>query len=107
MTLARIRKGDTVVVIAGRERGKRGTVREILARDGKAIVQDVNISKRHLKPSSARQAGIVDKEQPLPLSNLMPVDPKSSKPTRVRSKPLASGKKVRVTVASGEQLGKE
>ncbi len=107
MTLARIRKGDTVVVIAGKERGKRGTVREILTKEGKAIVQDVNISKRHLKPTSARQAGIVDKEQPLPLSNLMPVDPKTSKPTRVRARALSSGKKVRVTIGSGEQLGKE
>ena len=108
MTLARIRKGDTVQVLAGREAGKRGVVRQVLPKEGKAIVQDVNISKRHFKPGrGARQAGIVDVEQPIHLSNLAPVDPKSGKPTRVRVRELAGGKKVRVSSASGEQIGKE
>ncbi len=107
MSLARIRKGDTVVVLAGRERGKRGVVREVRPKEGRAIVQDINISKRHVKPAGSRQAGIVDKEQPIHLSNLAPVDPQTSKPTRVRTKALATSKKVRVAVTSGEQLGKE
>lgn len=107
MTLARIKKGDTVVVLAGRERGKRGVVRQVLPDRNRAIVQDVNISKRHLKPGRARQTGIVDVEQPLHLSNLAPVDPKTSRATRVRTQVLSTGKKVRVTVGSGEQLGKE
>jgi large subunit ribosomal protein L24 len=108
VTLARIKKGDQVVVLSGRERGKRGVVREVRPRDGTAFVQDLNISKRHLKPTgAARQAGIVDKEQPIHLSNLALVDPKTNQPTRVRTRPLATGKKVRIAVASGEQIGKE
>ena len=107
MTLARIKKGDTVVVLAGRERGKRGVVRQVLTDKHAALVQDLNISKRHLKPGRARQAGIVDVEQPIHLSNLALVDPKTNRPTRVRSRVLASGQKVRVSAGSGEQIGKE
>ena len=108
MTLARIKKGDEVIVLAGRERGKRGVVRQVLPKEGKALVQDINISKRHMKPTAAaRQAGIVDKEQPIHLSNLAPVDPKTSKPTRIRARALGSGKKVRIAIASGEQLARE
>lgn len=106
MALARIRKGDTVVVLAGREKGKTGTVREVRVKDQKAIVQDVNIAKRHRKAGQARQAGIIDVEQPLHLSNLAPVDPKSNKATRVHARQLAGGKKVRVG-ASGEQIGRD
>ena len=107
MSVARVRKGDTVLVLAGRERGKQGTVREVRPKDGTAIVQDVNISKRHRKPGQARQAGIIDVEQPIHLSNLALLDPKSGKPTRVRTRLLENGKKVRIAVASGEQIGKE
>ena len=108
MTLARIKKGDDVIVLAGRERGKRGVVRQVMPKRGKALVQDINISKRHMKPSgSARQAGIVDKEQPIQLSNLALVDPKTSKPTRIRARTLANGKKVRIATASGEQMARE
>ncbi|HEY3060033.1 MAG TPA: 50S ribosomal protein L24 [Chloroflexota bacterium] len=108
MTLARIKKGDNVVVLAGKERGKRGVVREVRPTDGKALVQDLNISKRHLKPGrQARQAGIVDVEQPIHLSNLALADPKSNQPTRVRTRTLANGKKVRIAIASGEQMAKE
>lgn len=108
MSLARIKKGDEVVVLAGRERGKRGTVRQVMPKQGKALVQDINISKRHMKPTGqARQAGIVDKEQPIQLSNLAPIDPKSSKPTRVRARALANGNKVRIATASGEQMARD
>jgi large subunit ribosomal protein L24 len=107
VTLARIKKGDNVVVLGGRERGKRGVVRQVMPKDGKALVQDLNISKRHFKPGRARQAGIVDVEQPIHLSNLALVDPKSSKPTRVRTRVLANGNKVRVAIDSGEQMAKE
>jgi large subunit ribosomal protein L24 len=107
MTLARIRKGDNVVVLAGRERGKRGVVRQVMPKDGKALVQDLNIAKRHFKPGRARQAGIVDVEQPIHLSNLAVADPKTNKPTRVRTRLLATGKKVRIAVDSGEQMAKE
>ena len=108
MSLARIKQGDEVIVLAGKERGKRGVVREVRPKDGKALVQDINISKRHMKPSgAARQAGIVDKEQPIQLSNLALADPKSGKPTRVRVRPLANGRKVRIAIASGEQMARE
>jgi len=108
VTLARVKKGDNVIVLSGRERGKRGVVREVRPKDGTALVQDLNISKRHLKPGrSARQAGIIDVEQPIHLSNLALVDPKVSKATRVRTRTLANGNKVRIAIASGEQMGKE
>jgi large subunit ribosomal protein L24 len=106
MTLARIKKGDDVLVLAGRERGKRGLVRQVMPKKGTALVQDINISKRHFKPGRARQAGIVDIEQPIDLSNLALVDPKTSKPTRVRVRKLSSGKKVRIAIASGEQMAR-
>ena len=108
MSLARIKKGDEVVVLAGKERGKRGVVRQVNPDKRTALVQDINISKRHMKPTGgARQAGIVDKEQPIHLSNLALVDPKTSKPTRVRVRELANGKKVRIAIASGEQMARE
>ncbi len=107
MTLARVKKGDDVIVLSGRERGKRGVVRQINPTRGTALVQDINISKRHFKPGRARQAGITDIEQPIHLSNLALVDPKTSKPTRIRMRQLASGKKVRIAIASGEQLARE
>ena len=107
MTLARVRKGDDVIVLTGRERGKRGVVRQVMPAKGTALVQDINISKRHFKPGRARQAGIVDVEQPIHLSNLALVDPKTSKPTRVRMRQLGNGKKVRIAIASGEQMARE
>jgi large subunit ribosomal protein L24 len=107
VTLARIKKGDEVIVLAGRERGKRGVVRQVMPSKGTALVQDINISKRHFKPGRARQAGIVDVEQPIHLSNLALVDPKTSKATRVRVRELANGKKVRIAIASGEQMARE
>src|ERR671935_2693639 len=100
MTLARIKKGDDVIVLAGKERGKRGVVRQVNPKKGTALVQDINISKRHFKPGPARQAGIVDVEQPIDLSNLALVDPKTNQRTRVRTRPLANGQKVRVAVRS-------
>jgi large subunit ribosomal protein L24 len=107
MTLARIKKGDNVVVLTGKERGKRGVVRQVMPKKGTALVQDINISKRHFKPGRARQAGIVDVEQPIHLSNLALVDPKTSKATRVRVRTLANGRKVRIAIASGEQMARE
>jgi large subunit ribosomal protein L24 len=108
VTLARIKKGDTVLVRRGREAGKRGVVREVRPKDGTAVVQDINIGKRHLKPTGqARQAGIVDREQPIKLDNLALVDPKSGKPTRVHTRALGTGQKVRIAAVSGEQIGKE
>jgi large subunit ribosomal protein L24 len=107
VALARIKRGDNVIVLTGREKGKRGVVRQVMPKEGKALVQDINISKRHFKPGRARQAGIVDVEQPIDLSNLALVDPKSNQRTRVRTRVLANGNKVRIATASGEQMTKE
>jgi large subunit ribosomal protein L24 len=107
MTLARIKKGDNVIVLTGKEAGKKGVVRQVMPRKGTALVQDINISKRHFKPGRARQAGIVDIEQPIHLSNLALVDPKTEKATRVRVRTLANGRKVRIAIASGEQMARE
>ena len=102
---ARIRKGDKVQVMTGRDKGKRGEVLQVLPKDDRAVVQGVNMVKRHLKPKGMGQpGGIQEREGTIHLSNLMPIDPKTDKPTRVSHKFLGDGKKVRVAQASGEVL---
>ena len=99
---ARIRKGDTVVVITGADKGKRGEVLTVLPKDGRAVVQGVNIAKRHTKPSATnQQGGIVEKEATIHLSNLALIDPGTNKPTRVGFRVLDDGRKVRVARPSG------
>jgi len=99
---ARIRKGDTVVVITGSDKGKRGEVLTVLPKDDRAIVQGVNIAKRHTKPSAAnQQGGIVEREATIHLSNLALVDPQTNKPTRVGFRVLDDGRKVRFARPSG------
>ncbi len=101
---ARIRKGDTVVVIAGRDKGKKGEVLKVLPRENRAIVKGVNVVKRHQKPSASQAGGIITKEAPIHVSNLAHVDPKDGKPTRVGFKVLDDGRKVRVAKRSGEVI---
>jgi large subunit ribosomal protein L24 len=102
---AKIRKGDTVQVIAGKDRGKRGEVLRVLPDEGRALVQGRNMVKRHTKPQGMSQpGGIVEKEASIHLSNLALIDPKSDKPTRVGFRVLEDGKKVRVAKASGEVI---
>ncbi|MCW3473003.1 50S ribosomal protein L24 [Limobrevibacterium gyesilva] len=99
---ARIRKGDTVVVISGTDRGKRGEVLRVHPKDDRAVVQGVNVAKRHTKPRGmAQPGGIVEVEATIHLSNLMLVDPKTDKPTRVGFRVLEDGRKVRVAKATG------
>jgi large subunit ribosomal protein L24 len=99
---ARIRKGDTVVVIAGTELGKRGEVLRVHPKDNRAVVAGVKIAKRHTKPRGMGQpGGIVEVEATIHLSNLMLIDPKTDKPTRVGFRVLADGTKVRVAKATG------
>ncbi len=101
---SRIRKGDTVQVIAGREKGKRGEVAEILRKQGKVLVHAVNVVKRHQKPTQQNpQGGIVDQEAPLPISNVMLVDPTDDKPTRVGFKRV-DGQWVRIGRRTGAEL---
>jgi large subunit ribosomal protein L24 len=102
---AKIRKGDKVEVTVGRDKGKRGEVLRIITESERAVVQGVAMVKRHLKPRGMGQpGGIEEKEGTVHLSNLMLIDPKTDKPTRVGFKVLEDGKKVRFAKASGETL---
>ena len=99
-----IRKGDEVVVIAGKDKGRKGTVRQVLPGKNRVIVDNVNIVKRHTKPGQGNRAGgIIEKEAPIHISNVMPVDPKTGDGTRVRTK-KKDNKRVRVTVKSETEL---
>lgn len=100
-----IKKGDMVQVIAGDNKGLQGKVLEVIVDKSRAIVEGVNMVKKHTKPNAAHpQGGIVEQEAPIHISNLMPLDPKSGKPTRITRKPGANGKLVRVAKKSGEEL---
>ena len=101
----KIRKGDTVIVMAGRDKGRKGTVIEVRD-DDTLIVENVNRVKKHQKgnPQSGVPGGIIEKEAPLHASKVMPVDPKTGKPTRVRAKTDDKGRKIRIAVKSGEEL---
>ena len=101
---AKIKKGDRVVVMAGRDKGKTGEVRQVMPVEGRAIVAGVNMVRRHTKPSARTEGGILSKESPIHLSNLAIADPKSGKPTRVGFKILEDGRKVRVAKRSGDLI---
>ena len=102
---ARIKKGDQVVVITGADKGRRGEVLQMMPKDERAIVRGVRVVKRHTKPTGMGQpGGIIEKEGPIHLSNLMLVDPKSDKPTKVAFRVLEGGRKVRVAKATGEVI---
>ena len=101
----RVRRDDTVEVLTGRERGKRGKVREVRVGTDKVIVADVNIAKRHMKAGQqARQAGIIDVEQPLHISNVGVVCTACNRPVRLGARTLDNGQRVRVCKRCGEQL---
>lgn len=101
---ARIRKNDSVMVIAGKERGKIGKVLRVLPAQDRALVERLNMVKRHVKPRSPQDSGgILEKEAPLHLSNLMLVDPQDGRPTRVGFK-IVDGRKMRVSRRTGNVL---
>ncbi len=105
MATLKIKKGDTVYVLAGDDKGKTGRVLNILPEQGKAIVEGVNIVSKSTKPNAkAPQGGIIKKEAPIHLSNLAVVDRKSGKPTRVGFRLDENGKKVRYSKKSGEEI---
>ncbi|MDO8526204.1 MAG: 50S ribosomal protein L24 [Deltaproteobacteria bacterium] len=105
MTLARIKKGDTIQVISGREKGKTGKVLEIITKKEKVLVERLNLVKRHLKAQqNAKQGGIIEKEAPLPLSVVMPFCPKCNKGVRVVVKSAKDGTKTRVCVQCEEKM---
>ncbi len=100
-----IKKGDTVYVNAGNSRGQQGKVMEVITDKQRAIVEGVNIVKKHTKPNAKNpQGGIIEKEASIHISNLQPLDPKSGKPTRVGRKENAKGKLVRIAKKSGEEI---
>ena len=101
---ARIRKGDTVIVTTGRDKGKQGEVLRVLREEGRLVVQGVHMMKRHTRASAGNPGGIIDKEAPLHVSNVAHIDPKSGKPTRVGFKILDGGRKVRIARRSGEPI---
>ena len=101
---AKIKKGDKVVVLTGKDKGKKGDVVAVFPKENKALVQGVNMMKRHEKPSQTSAGGIVTREAKVHLSNIAIQDPKSGKPTRVGFKTLDDGRKVRVAKASGEMI---
>ncbi|MEQ8818333.1 MAG: 50S ribosomal protein L24 [Thalassobaculum sp.] len=104
MMAARVKKGDRVVVTTGRDKGKTGEVLGVMPKDGRVLVQGVNMIKRHTRPSQTQQGGIIEREAPLHLSNVMLADPKSGEPTRVGFKVLDDGRKVRFAKRSGEVI---
>ena len=105
MAKLKIKKGDTVYVLAGDDKGKTGRVLNILPEQGKAIVEGVNIVSKSTKPNAkAPQGGIIKKEAPIHLSNLAVVDRKSGKPTRVGFRLDENGKKVRYSKKTGEEI---
>ena len=101
---AKIRKGDKVVVLTGRDKGRSGEVIEVRPTEDRALVRGVNLVKRHQKQSATQEGGIISKESPIHLSNIALVDPKDGKPTRIGFKKLADGKKVRVAKRSGAEI---
>src|SRR5215472_3876981 len=100
----KIKKGDKVVVITGRDKGKTGEVLRVLREENRVLVQGVNMIKRHTKPGAGQAGGIVEKEAAIHLSNVAHIDPKSNRPTRVGYKILGDGRKVRFARRSGEVL---
>jgi len=101
---AKIKKGDQVVVLAGRDKGRQGKVSTVLPTEKRAIVAGVNVVKRHTRQSAQSQGGIISKEASIDLSNLAIVDPKDGKPTRVGFKVLEDGRKVRFAKRSGDLI---
>ena len=101
---AKIKKGDKVIVIAGKDKGKTGDVIQVIPSENRAIVSGINIAKRHTKTQGAQEGGIISKPLPIHISNIALSDPKSGKASRVGFKTLDGGKKVRVAKRSGEVL---
>jgi large subunit ribosomal protein L24 len=102
--MSNIRKGDKVIVMSGSDKGKQGSVLKVFPKENRALVQGVNVVKRHQRQTQRQQAGIVTKEAPIHLSNIALTDPKTGKATRVGSKTLSDGRRVRVAKKSGEVI---
>lgn len=104
MPKLKIKKGDKVVVLAGRDKGKHGEVLKVMPAENRAIVNGVNVGRKHQKQTQNQSGGIVSKELPIHVSNLAIEDPKDGEPTRIGYKQLADGRKVRFAKRSGEVI---
>jgi len=101
---AKIRKGDKVIMLAGRDKGRTGEVVSVDPQAARALVRGVNLVKRHQRQSAQQEGGIISKELPVHLSNVAIIDPKDGKPTRVGFKIGADGRKVRFAKRSGAEI---
>jgi large subunit ribosomal protein L24 len=104
MASLKIKKGDRVIVLTGRDKGKQGEVIEVRPKENRALVRGVNIVRRHQRQTGAQEGGIISKEGPIDLSNLALEDPKDGKPTRIGFRMLEDGRKVRYAKRSGEVI---
>jgi large subunit ribosomal protein L24 len=104
MAKLKIKKGDRVVVITGKDKGRTGEVLKVIPKENRVVVQGINVVKRHTRPAMGNPGGIVEKEGTIHVSNVAHLDPKDNKPTRVGYKQLEDGRKVRVARRSGEVL---
>jgi large subunit ribosomal protein L24 len=102
--MQKIRKGDKVVVLTGKDKGRSGEVLSVAPKDDKAVVRGINMIRKHQKQSQSQEGGIITKEAPIHLSNIALADPKDGKPTRVGFQIQTDGKKVRVAKRSGEVI---
>ena len=100
----KIKKGDKVIVITGKDKGKTGEVTKAMPKENKVIVSGINLAKRHQKPSQENAGGVISKEMPIHVSNVALVDPKSGKATRVAIRVEDGGRKVRVAKRSGDVI---
>jgi large subunit ribosomal protein L24 len=102
MASLKIKKGDSVIVLTGRDKGKRGEVIEVRPKENRAVVRGVNVVRRHQRQTASQEGGIISKEAAIQISNLAVEDPKDGKPTRIGFRILEDGKKVRFAKRSGE-----
>jgi large subunit ribosomal protein L24 len=104
MSAQKIKKGDHVIVLTGRDKGKHGEVIEVRPKESRAVVRGVNVVRKHQKQTAQQEGGIISKEAAIHLSNIALEDPKDGKPTRIGFKTLDDGRKVRVAKRSGEVI---
>lgn len=105
MIKLKVRKGDEVLVVTGKDKGKKGKILRVLPKLSKVIVSGINLVKKHTKPTQHQDGGIIQKELPLHISNVAHIDPKNGKATKISFKTLEDGTKVRVAKKSGEIIG--